>query len=111
MMFPTRFTARPARGETDFSPSLTVPDQSMSILQILQRFAQGVDPGLTKVPIYDGEDYDDPILDPDFDLADVDPAELREQVKTYQQQLNDLERADENATTTNKTTMTQNEST
>lgn len=42
-------------GEVNNEPSMTIPDQTMSMREILQRFARGL-PVDVKVPIYDGED-------------------------------------------------------
>ena len=59
------------------SDTETLPDQSMSVREILTRFAQGTLPPVVQ---YDGgfdtNDPDDmntdPTLDPDFDLTDAD---------------------------------------
>lgn len=42
--------------EKNYSPSLTVPDQSLTVRQILDRYARGLNINDGKVPIYDGED-------------------------------------------------------
>lgn len=46
---------RPIR-EYTVTPSLTVPDQSMTIREILERYARGLPLEAGKVPIYHGED-------------------------------------------------------
>lgn len=60
-------------------PSLTVPDQSYTIREILEKFTRGIDPYLTKLPSYDDDDItvDDDLLpdrSPDSDLSDIDRA-------------------------------------
>lgn len=56
-------------------PSLTVPDQSLTIEEILKRFVVGESLPIGKNVYHDGEDPDfndyDPTLDPNFDLADA----------------------------------------
>ncbi|QGF19321.1 hypothetical protein [Antarctic microvirus CAA_003_V_4] len=42
--------------EVNNSPSLTIPDQTMSINEIVRRFASGLPLGGNRVPEYDGED-------------------------------------------------------
>ncbi|QGF19333.1 hypothetical protein [Antarctic microvirus COCH21_V_SP_16] len=42
--------------EENNSPSLTIPDQTMSINEIVRRFASGLPLGGNRVPEYDGED-------------------------------------------------------
>lgn len=74
---------------TRFSkPSLTVPDQTLPIKEILARYAKGIPVGV-KTPIYEGEDSDFP--DPrTLDLVDLQ--ELREQHKEEMQRLGDAVR-------------------
>jgi len=56
------------KGEINNKPSQTVPDQTMSIREILTRYAKGLPIESGKVPIYEGEDY---TPDPrHMDLAD-----------------------------------------
>lgn len=60
-------------GEVNVYPSLTVPDQSLTIPQILDMFTRGVNLGsILKDPIgYDDPDIDDidPTQDPAFDIV------------------------------------------
>lgn len=50
-----------SEGEKNYSPSMTVPDQSMSISEIMSRYARGLPMEGVKVPIYDEEnDLPDP---------------------------------------------------
>jgi hypothetical protein len=64
-------------GEVNTLPSMTIPDQTMSIRTIVDRYAKGL-PVSAFTPIYEGEDFYIP--DPKtLDL--VDRAELLENVK------------------------------
>ena len=65
------------KGEVNTLPSMTIPDQTMSIRTIVDRYAKGL-PASAFTPIYEGEDFYMP--DPKtLDL--VDRAELLENVK------------------------------
>lgn len=55
--------------EVNTQASLTIPDQSMSVSEIIKRFASGLPVLGEKVPIYDGEENDLPDLN-HLDLAD-----------------------------------------
>lgn len=64
-------------GEVNTLPSMTIPDQTMSIRTIVDRYAKGL-PVTAFTPIYEGEDFYMP--DPKtLDL--VDKAELLESAK------------------------------
>lgn len=64
-------------GEVNTLPSMTIPDQTMSIRTIVDRYAKGL-PVTAFTPIYEGEDFYMP--DPKtLDL--VDRAELLESAK------------------------------
>lgn len=55
--FKTAYNSRPSKGEVNKLPSETVPNQSMSVLEIMNRFAKGIKPdGKTVDPAYYGED-------------------------------------------------------
>ena len=52
-------------------PSQTIPDQTMSLQTILERYAKGLPVGGMKNPIYEDADIDDYIPDPKtMDLAE-----------------------------------------
>lgn len=61
------------RGEINLSPTMTVPDQSLTIPQILDMFTRGVDiENIYKNGVgYEDPDFDDldPTQDPAFDLV------------------------------------------
>jgi hypothetical protein len=61
--------------EKNFGPSLTIPDQAMSVREILQRFANGLPLGGSNEPIWEGEDGDG--IDPRrLDLAERQELEI-----------------------------------
>lgn len=61
-------------------PSKTVPGQSMTVIEIMRKFASGVPPTIQKNPVYDAIDektdlsFDayDPTFAGDFDYSDLD---------------------------------------
>lgn len=66
-------------GEVNTLPSQTIPDQSMSLRELLDRHARGL-PLLGREPIYHGEDMEMP------NLATLDLAEqqqMREELREY----------------------------
>lgn len=65
----------PTDGETNELPSLTVPDQSMSVRELLERHTRGLGNTGVKVPMYDDEDELPDVRT--LDLAELE--ELREQ--------------------------------
>lgn len=86
-MFKNILHYQPYIGEVNQQPSLTVPDQTMSMRQILARHSRGLPISNGKEPIYHGED--DYIPDPrTLDLVDRQEyaEKLQETVKTYKQQ-------------------------
>lgn len=77
-------------GEVNNKPSMTIPDQTMSIREILDRYARGLPIEAGKVPIYDGEEYSP---DPRYmDLADRQEymEYAKDQIKAYEQQQNEV---------------------
>lgn len=81
----------PKHPQGDFGPSVTVPDQAMSVKEILDRFARGLPLGGVRVPVWDGEEEV-----PDFrkmDLADVETfmRENKQEIEYLQKELEALE--------------------
>jgi len=77
------------RYEVNNEPSETIPDQSMSIRTILERYSRGLPISGEKTPIWQqGEDYND-LPDP----RTLDLAERQEYVELYQQELKDLKKS------------------
>lgn len=59
------------------NPSLTVPDEALSLRDLLANYTHGIAPPVSQTTYYDSDFNDgltfddvDPTLDPDFDLAD-----------------------------------------
>lgn len=76
----TLLTARnyPIKGEINTRPSMTIPDQSLSVKEIMQRYAQGMPLNGIKDPIYHGEDE----LIPDYGSMDLAEREaLKSQIE------------------------------
>jgi len=65
----------PKEYEKNGQPSQTVPDQTMSIRELVRRYASGLPLGGSKEPIYEGEDGDG--VDPRrLDLAERQELEI-----------------------------------
>ena len=75
---PIAYTLNLGDTEGIFSPSVTVPDDALSVKQLLDRFTSGVElPPIQKSAYYeDNQDFDsyDVTKDPAFDLADATSA-------------------------------------
>ena len=69
-------------GEVNDMPSLTIPDHTMSIREIVKRYAQGI-PMTGKEPIYEGEE-----LLPDIKYMDL--ADRQSYAKAFQYELDEL---------------------
>lgn len=73
------------KGEINTMLSMTVPDQTMSIKTILDRYARGVPPReMLKTEIWDGEEGDLP----DFNKLDL--SERQDAIETYQNELDEI---------------------
>lgn len=68
--FKNHYNSVPEKGEKNDKPSLTVPDQVMSIPELLKRHARGLPLGSgVKTPIFDGEE--DILQGVDFRKLDI----------------------------------------
>ena len=54
--------------ETNEGPDMCIPDQSMTVREIMDRFTRGLPLDQGKVPIYEGEEYTPDLLN--MDLVD-----------------------------------------
>lgn len=79
--------------EKNFGVSLTIPDQTLSIRQILERHSRGLPIEGWRTPIWDGEDNDLP------DIRTLDLAERQELAHLYAQE---LENYNKNSTNVDK---------
>lgn len=77
---------QPGLGEINDQPSNTIPDQTLSIKEILNRYARGLPIGGQKFPIYEGEDNDLP------DPRHLDLAERDELAQRYAEEMLELRR-------------------
>lgn len=68
MRIRTIFNTLPEEGERFTQPSLTVPDQTMSIREILNRYARGLPVGGSRIATFDEDD----------DLPDIKTLDLTE---------------------------------
>lgn len=75
----------PKKYEVNNQPSLTVPDQAMSIKEIMYRTAHGLPTSGQRVPMY-AEDEDDDMPD----LTHMDLAEKQEYVDSMKTELKEL---------------------
>ena len=72
--------------ESEFSPSLTVPDQALSVRQILERYANGLPLGGSNESIWEGEEGFE--RDPEtLDLAERE--ELAEKARQELKEINE----------------------
>jgi hypothetical protein len=71
--------------EINNEPSQTVPDQTMSVRELVRRYASGLPLGGTKEPIYEGEDGDG------IDLRTLDLAERQEMEIAARKELAEIE--------------------
>lgn len=90
--------------ETVGGVSETVPDQSFTIQQILEKFTRGVDPMLTRNPSFEDDvNIDDDVISIN-DLTDLDEAEefineIEEKKKAVKEMRKKSEKGDKNSVT------------
>lgn len=85
---PFNYLAHPRSGLFFTLPSLTVPDMTMSIREILERHSRGLPLDGVRIPVYqDDEDYSD-MPDPRY----LDLAERQELKEDYEAELRRLSR-------------------
>jgi len=73
------------KGQGNFGESKTIPDQSMTLRELLIRYAKGLPLEGQKTPIWEGEEGFD--IDPQkLDLAEIE--ELREKAETELKDIN-----------------------
>jgi hypothetical protein len=73
------------QGEVNNQPSKTVPDQTMSIREILTRYAHGLPIDSGKVPIYEGEDFHP-------DPSKMDLVDRQEYMESVKEELNEIKK-------------------
>lgn len=74
----------PKQGEVFTQPSMTVPDQSLTVRELMDRFARGLPLGGARVPIYEGEDDNTP------DFSRMDLSEIEDYQIQIRQELEEI---------------------
>jgi len=88
--------------QTFTQPSMTVPDQSMTIREIMDRYARGLDVGGKMEELWEDEDGSDGINPRTLDLVDLQELKIKaeEKIKSYEKRAKkakkDAEKTDEN---------------
>lgn len=99
---PNNYHEREVKGKIFTDPSLTIPDQSMSIRDIMDRYARGLDVGGKMEEIWEDEDGSDGINPRTLDLVDLQELKMKaeEKIKSYEKRAKkaqkDAEKANEN---------------
>lgn len=83
---PANYNTFAKRYEINTQPSMTLPDQTMSIRTILERHSRGLSIEGVKVPIWNGEDDDLP------DIRTLDLAERQELIEKYKDELSSIKK-------------------
>lgn len=76
--------------EINVLPSVTIPDMSMSVREIMERHARGLPQTGVKVPVYD-QLFDDDDFSPIVDPSKLDLAERQELKEQFEQELKEFE--------------------
>jgi hypothetical protein len=84
----------PAPGKIFTQPSLTVPDQTMSIRTIMERYARGLPTDNVKTPLYDVDELSQGVDLRKLDLVDIQEMSMSHK-KTIGKHKDDLKKADE----------------
>lgn len=77
-----------SKGQVNNQPSLTIPDQSMTLRELLVRYAKGLPLADAKTPIWEGEEGFD--INPErLDLAEIEELaeKAREELKSINQRV------------------------
>lgn len=78
MPFQTAYNRHPVDGEKNDQPSKTVPDQTMSLRELIRRYASGLPINGQKVPLYEENPDFDNLPDPrTLDLAEREELALQ----------------------------------
>lgn len=91
LKFKTLLTCEPFKGRMFTEKSLTVPDCSLSLRDIISNYARGIIPDNMNEVVYDSEtDVDSETIDPLNDVVD-DPLtyqqELKDKINAYRREL------------------------
>lgn len=83
--------------EINTKPSMTIPDQSLTMRQILDRYARGLSLGAPKVELWEGEDGDD------FEFQHLDLADQEAIIKARVAELEELKQKTRTTASPDKT--------
>ena len=72
--------------EKNSLPSLTIPDQTLSVKEIMDRFVRGLPVEGAKIPIYEGDESDLP------DLSRMDLTERHETIERIKNEVDTLKK-------------------
>lgn len=86
MKFKTQYNATPSIGEINNEPSMTVPDQTLSMKDILRRFRQGLPITGAKAPVFDDDGSEEYFPD----LSKMDLADRQQAIEDAQVELASL---------------------
>lgn len=78
------------KGEDCSAPSLSQPDMAYTVYELFERFANGVMPAVSKVPVFEPDpDFDnvDVTMDPAFDLSDYTTEMLSLELERRERQI------------------------
>lgn len=76
--FQTQYSRHEVPGEKNNLPSRTVPDQTMSLRELIRRYTQGLPINGAKVPLYDDDPENNDLPDPKkLDLAEREELALQ----------------------------------
>lgn len=93
MKFKTLYNGpHPTKGWTSEKESQTVPDQTMSVREIMSRYVRGLPISGQRVPVYNGEEYVPDVRK--MDLVDIQEAKEATQRRIAEMQ-EDLRKQDE----------------
>lgn len=84
MHFVTQYNYKGGKKEEFTLPSMTIPDQTMSIPEIMERYVKGLPLSAGRVPVYEGEDDDLP------DMSRMNKIDRIETVRQLEDELSDL---------------------
>lgn len=85
VMIKEKLGYQPYPGKVITQPSLTVPDQTMSLRQIMQRYARGLPiDGNRQLPLWEGEEGDG------IEMKHLDPVDREEYIRSKEEELNML---------------------
>ncbi|QGF19318.1 hypothetical protein [Antarctic microvirus CAA_003_V_1] len=80
--------------EINTQPSETIPDQSMSVDEIMRRYAQGLPMSGERVPT-----YEDPEIETMPDLSKMDLADREQVIKSYTKEIQEIRESHEKTQT------------